>query len=261
MPTPDETKNRIISATITAVIMAIAVVICLAFGYMPPDPPIPEEGVEVNLGNSDMGLGDSEQIDGGSAASNPAPASSADEDLSSQSTEESVSLPNKANSKPSKTQQEQPKETPKSETKPAEPVINQNALFKKRGEGNNNGGSEGNTSGSGNMGDANGNPNASGYNGKGGGGRGPSFSLGNRGGVSLPEPAYNSKEQGKIVIQIYVDRKGKVISAENTRGTDIRDQALIDQCIAKAKESKFTASETAPEKQKGTITYVFVRGN
>lgn len=258
MPTPDENRYRVISAVLTTVIMAVVVVICLAFGYMPPDPPIPEEGVEVNLGNSETGFGESQQIDG-STQSASAPASSAEEDLSSQSTEESVALPTKTNTKTSKTQQEQPKEATKQETKPAEPVINQNALFKKRGDGNNNGGSEGNTAGSGNMGSKDGNPNASGYNGNSGGGKGVSFSLVGRGKVSLPEPAYNSEAQGKIVIQIYVDRKGNVIAAENTRGTDIRDQALVDLCIAKAKESKFSSSETAPDKQKGTITYVFRR--
>ena len=258
MPNPDETRYKIISGVATALIMALTVVICLAFGYMPPDPPIPEEGVEVNLGNSETGFGESQQIDGGTASASEQ-ASSAEEDLSSQSTEESVALPTKANTKPSKTQQEQPKETPKQETKPAEPVINQNALFKKRGEGNNNGGSEGNTSGAGNMGSKDGNPNASGYNGNSGGGKGVSFSLVGRGKVKLVEPPYNSEAQGKIVIQIYVDRKGNVIAAENTRGTDIRDQALVDLCIAKAKESKFSSSETAPDKQKGTITYVFRR--
>ena len=41
-------NNRIISGIITAIIMAVVVAVLLAFGYDPPDPPIPEEGVEVN---------------------------------------------------------------------------------------------------------------------------------------------------------------------------------------------------------------------
>ena len=52
-----EEKNKTISGGITILCMALVVVVCLAFGYDPPDPPIPEEGVEVNLGNSDFGLG------------------------------------------------------------------------------------------------------------------------------------------------------------------------------------------------------------
>ena len=60
-----ENRPKIISGALTAVIMLIIVVICLAFGYDPPNPPIPEEGVEVNLGDSDFGLGECPRKHGG----------------------------------------------------------------------------------------------------------------------------------------------------------------------------------------------------
>ena len=49
-----EDTNKLISGGVTALAMLLAIIVCLAFGYDPPDPPIPEEGVEVNLGNSDL---------------------------------------------------------------------------------------------------------------------------------------------------------------------------------------------------------------
>ena len=58
-----ETARKIVSGILTAIIILIALLLCMAFGYMPPDPPIPESGVEVSLGNSDMGFGDAETPD------------------------------------------------------------------------------------------------------------------------------------------------------------------------------------------------------
>ena len=265
MSPSNDNRNKVISATLTALIMAAVVVICLAFGYMPPDPPIPESGVEVNLGNSDFGLGNNENLNEGSqAASAPAAPAPAAEETATQNTEESVSMPSKPTPKPTPVK-ETPQEQPKAEEKPKEPVINNNALFKKKGASasSSDGGSEGNTSGEGNMGKENGNPNATGYSGIGGnGGRGGiGFSLVGRSAKSLPEPSYASNAQGKIVISVYVDRQGNVVAAENSRGTTINDQQLVNRCLDAARNAKFSASATAAEKQKGTITYVFSRAN
>ena len=52
---------KLISGISTAAIVALAILLMSLniFAYEPPDPPTPEEGVEVNLGDSDFGLGDS----------------------------------------------------------------------------------------------------------------------------------------------------------------------------------------------------------
>ncbi|MDB5129492.1 MAG: hypothetical protein JWQ85_3724, partial [Mucilaginibacter sp.] len=41
------------------------------------------------------------------------------------------------------------------------------------------------------------------------------------------------------------------------RGTTITDAALLQKCEDAVKRSRFTTSETAPETQKGTLTFVF----
>lgn len=262
-----ETVRKIVSGILTAIIILIALLLCMAFGYMPPDPPIPESGVEVSLGNSDMGFGDAETPDKQPASAAPAPQpAAANNEYATQNTEQSLSMPSKVSKTPSnKQQQEQEKAKPAEKEQPKEPEINNNALFKKRNNTNNSdGGSKGNTTGEGAMGKDNGNPNATGFNGNGGNGangNGIGYSLVGRKALGLPEPKYSSQAQGKVVITILVDRNGKVVSAENSRGTNINDQQLINQCIIAAKKAQFNASETAVEKQKGTITYVFSRTN
>lgn len=267
MATKEEKKYKRISATITAVLMLLLLVVCLSFGYMPPDPPIPESGVEVNLGYSDQGFGETQQESDATSTSQPATQPSpTQEEVSTQNTEESVSIPDKVT--PKNIQQNSPKEvqeSPKQEEKPKEPELNQKALFsnKKSASKSSEGGSQGVTSGEGNMGKENGNPNATGYSGVGGNGSagGPNYSLAGRKALSLPEPDYKSNRQGRIVIAIQVDKQGNVIAAEKERGTTIDDSKLVSQAIAAARRAKFSASSEAAEKQKGTITYVFSRVN
>jgi len=66
----------------------------------------------------------------------------------------------------------------------------------------------------------------------------------------------NSNKQGKVVLEICVDRDGKVISAEYTsKGSTTSDKELIDLALENVKKWKFSPGE--PEKQCGTITYNF----
>ncbi len=52
---------KLISGISTAAITALVILLMSLniFAYTPPDPPIPEEGVEVVLGDSDFGLSNS----------------------------------------------------------------------------------------------------------------------------------------------------------------------------------------------------------
>lgn len=254
-----EKKYRLISGSITAVVMAIIVIICLAFGYNPPDPPIPEEGVEVNLGNSDFGQGDN-PIPDASEAANPAPAaSSAQENVSTQTTEESVSMNTTPTPTP-KVTKPTPNESKPTETKPKEPEVNQKALFPGK-KSNTSGGNQGVAGGQGNQGKEGGNPNSNNYNGTPGNG-GSGFSLEGRSARALPTPTYDSQKQGKVVVKIWVDREGNVVNAEApAKGSTITESAIVQKALAAAKVAKFSASSTAAEVQTGTITYVFKRSN
>jgi hypothetical protein len=100
------------------------------------------------------------------------------------------------------------------------------------------------------------------YEGTGGTGNGISYSLGGRGSLNLHKPSYDSREQGKVVVTIKVDRQGAVISAvPGAKGTNVSDQKLWNLAKDAALRSKFSPDSNAPEFQVGTITYNFIRQN
>lgn len=244
-------SNKVKSGIGTAVIMALIAVVLLSFGYDPPDPPIPEEGVEVNIGDSDFGLGES--VEPSSEASSYTPPA-AQNQVATQNTESSVSMPSTPNQ--GTVTNPEAEEQPQVENK--EPEINRNALFTGRRNRNNQGGSgsEGNTSGSGNQGNPNGTPNSSNYNGN--GGNGSSYKLTGRSAVSLPKPDYNSNQQGKIVIDIWVNQQGYVTRVEGpAQGSTISNSTMVEQAKKAARKARFNADTKALEEQKGSITYIF----
>jgi TonB family protein len=241
-------NNKIISGIVTAAIMAVVVAILLAFGYDPPDPPIPEEGVEVNLGDSDYGLGDDAQP-ASTAAATQAP--STPNQVATQHAEPTPNVG--ANTNDGNTVKPAP-EQPKVENK--EPEINKNALFTGRRNQQSGSGSQGVTEGTGDQGKPNGNPNSNNYTGN--GGNGMNFSLAGRSNVTLPRPNYSSNEQGTVVIQIWVDRDGKVTRAEyQPKGSSTSNGYLVSQARTAALRARFNADPNAPDEQRGTITYIF----
>lgn len=256
-PSNSENRNRIISGFITALCMILIVVVCLAFGYDPPDPPIPEEGVEVNLGNSDFGLGNNPMPAESQASSAPRPRSVA-ENIATQSTESST--PMTTSDKPSTSQKDNPVPTTTKPEPPKEPEINKNALFSgNRGNKNNNAnsGSEGNTYGKGNMGKEGGDPNSNRYDGTPGKG-GAGFSLTGRSARALPSPNTSTNREGKVVVKIWVDRAGNVTqTSAPEKGSTLTDASLVSKAKAAAMKAKFSPKDDAPEVQTGTITYVF----
>ena len=245
-------NSKLISGISTAVIVLLTMLLMSLniFAYEPPDPPIPEEGVEVNLGDSDFGYGDSPEP--ATQATNYAPPAS-QEQVISQRAEATTPIPSSP----------QPGNVtnPAAETKPQpenkEPEINKNALFPGKRNQNNGGGSEGVTQGNGNQGKPEGNPNSNNYTGN--GGTGGNYSLAGRTAVSLPKPEYKSNQQGKIVVRIWVDQQGRVTRVEAPfQGSTISTGALVDQAKSAAKRARFNASSSAPEEQIGTITYIFI---
>jgi TonB family protein len=74
----------------------------------------------------------------------------------------------------------------------------------------------------------------------------------------LPVPAYKCERGGQVVVEIEVQRDGKVIKATIDRNNSVIDECMNNAAQEAAKESIFSPSETAPAKQKGSITYLFV---
>jgi hypothetical protein len=86
-----------------------------------------------------------------------------------------------------------------------------------------------------------------------------SFNLVERGVVSLPIPENNYQGEGRIVVEISVDRNGKVIQAvPGVKGSTTLDEYLLKVVKDAALKSLFESKSDAPAVQKGTITYSFI---
>jgi len=118
---------------------------------------------------------------------------------------------------------------------------------------------EGATYQGGNQGSPNGSANSTNYGDGGGAGKGISFSLAGRSAQSLPKPYYPGNEEGIVVVQVTVDKYGKVTSAEpGARGSTTYNSQLLAAAKKAALKAKFNVDESAPAFQQGTITYHFV---
>ena len=234
---------KLIGLIVSIVAHGLLILCLLLMGLRYPDPPPPELGVEMDMGEfSDVGTDSEHAAEGGEDLSSE---SSYANDDNNELTQQSEDVPLVSKKTPSPTKN---KKKPKDNVKPQseETKIDQNALFTKgrvkKGSGGSTGVGEGSGKGSGGE----------------GGGSGISFSLAGRGKKSLPEPTATSSENGSIVVEIRVDQEGNVVFAKAVwKGTTLTDTNLWRRCEQAAKKSKFTAKPDAPELQKGTITYIF----
>jgi TonB family protein len=118
---------------------------------------------------------------------------------------------------------------------------------------------EGITYGPGNQGNPNGQPGVKRYGLGGGTGNGVSFNLSGRQARSLPKPAYPGNEGGIVVVEVTVDKLGKVSSVRGgIQGSTSSNPDLLEAANKAAKAARFNVDDNAPAFQKGTITYHFV---
>jgi outer membrane biosynthesis protein TonB len=254
----------------TGIILAAVIAMCYFIVFQ--NPPKPEDGtggILVNYGTVDEGMGDdymsTEEPSVAEKANNtkpdkvtPAPpteekvqAESSDKNVVTQTTEDAPEVT--ANTKkPSPTVATQP--TTKTVTKPS---VNQNALYKGK---TNNGTGEGDGNGStpGNQGKTTGTTLTNNYNGTGSGNGGNLTGMPSRNFISKPAVSDNSRNVGKVVVDIRVDKNGNVVYARaGARGTTITDSNLLQKCEDAVKASKLNSLENAPETQLGTVVFVF----
>lgn len=65
-------------------------------------------------------------------------------------------------------------------------------------------------------------------------------------------------ESGKIVIDICIDRSGKVLTAKNNAdGTDIADMDMVRQALEIAVRYRFEIDYTAAQRECGSLTFIF----
>ena len=242
-------------------------------------------GVTVNFGDSDLGAGENyknEVLEVSNKTKQALTKTTPDEALLSQenSTEESVVIPTKEkNKKPIVVVKEEIKpiiEKPKVSNTTNDALTNILKGKNKTGDGDDktagnkgksngslsansyygNGGSGGGTGGGNGTGNGSGTGTGSGSGS--GGGSGSGYSLGNRRAVSKPAPKYNCNEEGKVVVEVSVDRNGRTTNAiPGIKGTTNTARCLLEQAQIAAMNTKWEPSSDAPEKQVGKIVYNF----
>ena len=84
------------------------------------------------------------------------------------------------------------------------------------------------------------------------------YSLQNRYHIRLPIPVYLAEGGGEVTLDIVVDRDGHVIEANPRPDSAVKDITILAYAQQAAEKTLFNADPSAPEKEKGTITYIFV---
>lgn len=84
------------------------------------------------------------------------------------------------------------------------------------------------------------------------------YYLDNRYHVSLHNPLYLGQRGGKIIVDIRVDRNGRVIKATPRKNKQVREEQLYLYAEAAAMGTLFNPDESAPAVQKGSIHYTFI---
>jgi hypothetical protein len=276
MQTTSEQKKGIVGT----IIFHLLLMIMLLFLALRTPLPLPgEEGVEIRMGNSDEGTF-SEYVEQISSSSVPVtPSSQAQEEIVTQSEEETVAI--ETSTKPQSQSKPEEKPITKPDPKPdPKPTVDPRALYpgsntNTSGGGTGISGDYGRPDGTSTTGDLTGGGQGSGQGsgtgvGQGSGsgtGQGHDYFLRGREIKSLKKPAYNSGEQGRVVVEIRVDRDGNVVSARagarvpepHNMGTTTSDPNLLQQAKEAALQSKFSKDDKATEQQIGYIVYNFVK--
>jgi hypothetical protein len=265
---------------VTAVVVFLLFVITWSIPY--PPPPLLDEGIEVNLGNSETGMGDIPPMVPGEPAaeaaeqmaSTPPSNPPAPEPVTSneESTEpNAVTVPKKvektiAKPKPVTNQTADAKKvaiTPPAPPQP-KPKAQMGAYTGGKGPGGNNQDAfngvknQGIAGGTGDQGKPNGNINSDNYKGDGGTGKsGVAITKGLTGRSITRFPSFEDdfNENAKIAIDIQVDETGRVLSAAyQSRGSTSSNSSLKNIAIRKAKELKFNAGQG---ESRGTVVFNF----
>jgi colicin import membrane protein len=298
-------RNKGVIGTVLVHLMLFGMLILVGFSS-PPLPETEEEGILVNFGNGETGIGLIEPSPPASIEKTSSPAvkevkspppspsktvaKTREEPLLTQNSEEAPSV-KKADPEVVKKRLEKIEADKKiKEQLEAERIIRKreddekkriaaeqqresdimnrtkNALANSQNTGTSSTG-EGIAGGPGNQGDPNGSINSKvrgsgsglGNSGTGTGAKGPSYELeGRHTKGDLPLPKYEYQVEGTVVVEVYVDRAGKVVRAvPGTKGSTTLDDYLLKVAKDAALQARFEVKQDAPEIQKGKITYNF----
>ena len=275
----EENKNRMISLGISLLIFTLLLLFLIFYVIVTPNPPFPIApggggGIEFNIGNliegtgnvESDGIGDAVQVVESTDVTPPTTENSSQDVVTSDNGED-------VNITKSETNNTSTSQTVVIPVKPKVKTAAELLAEKFNKNKGNNGGGDGNSGHAGNDGRPDGNPNTNGNGGTGGGdgggdgpgkgpGKGPGnggygFSLAGRSVMTPPTLSKDTKEEGKVVVEITVDKNGKVIKADpNGRGTNTQSAMLKAKARQAALATTFNVSGEF-EEQKGTITIIF----
>jgi len=257
--------NKIRGALISFIIHLALALLIFYFGYTTPLPLPEEEGISINFGTTETGAGieepaPSQAMEDAMASTN----SESDEEILTQNTEEAPTIEKKNPDVKKPLTVPVTKKTNETTNQNTEEVKvvdsrkpNQKALFPGAGDANSTSNNQGITNGNGNQGKLEGVADADAYNGS--GGNGVSYKLDGRKFISLPKPEYTKQTYGTVIVEITVDREGKVVAAvAGVKGSTTLDEYLINSAKRAALSSRFDANPNAPAFQKGYVTYKFL---
>jgi outer membrane biosynthesis protein TonB len=278
-------KNRN-AGLYTLLICGVLISMLLLISWnLPFNPPVPvEEGLEVNLGNSDQGLGDNQPFLPNDPSKQdqekytpPKTISPTKEALKDVETDDKDPDPAPAVKKPPVTKPEAKKIpdkdlTVKTPRKTVQPAVNPTPAPPKPkavfhgvngdGTGGNDadhfkpGGNQGIAGGKGDQGKPGGDPNSTNYSG-GGHGNGIAIAHGLQGRRISSTPSFTDEfnENAKVAVDIIVDASGNVTSAEyQPKGSTTADASLKAIAIRKAHQVKFNSGS---DESNGTLIFNF----
>ena len=84
------------------------------------------------------------------------------------------------------------------------------------------------------------------------------YTLDGRTATHLPIPAYRCYGGGEVTVIIQVNRQGMVLNAQVNENISATDKCLREFALRAARQSRFSKSSTAPERQVGEIVYQFI---
>lgn len=266
-----ETTHKRKSAAITAILLLFLLFVIFNYGMTYLDPP-EEYGLAINFGDANVGNGEpvaftkknaTPKVVEKEAVADPVketPKELIKEDLITDDTNTKAPVVEKKESikTPIKelVEKEKPKEIPKPKpSKEATEALN-NLLKGNTDSGKPKG--EGDDNLKGVKGNEKGDPNANKYYGNTGVGSGGNYNLAGRKALSKPIEKPDCQEEGIVVVQIEVDKNGKVIKAiPGVKGSTNTAACLLKPAKEAALKTTWNKDAKAPAKQIGTIIYKF----
>jgi hypothetical protein len=282
-----EAQKNIKASGYTLTICVLLLIVLLFIKWtLPTIPPAPEEeGIEVNLGNSEQGFGDDQPFLPGK----PAPADQQSyqppkqvtapveetKDFETDDKDEdapvirkppvskpnATKIPDKEVVKTQPARNSQPTNDPPAPAPPKPKAVfrgvNGNGTGGNEADNYKKGGNEGIAGGRGDQGAPGGNPDSDNYKGGGSGSSGVAKLRGLTGRSIMRIPSFEDdfNENAKVAIDIRVDAAGNVVSAQyQPRGTTTSNSDLIAIAIRKAKQVKFNAGS---DESAGTLQFNF----